>query len=287
MTSAIAVLGAAGATGRELVGVLTERGHAVRAILHRPEQAALFPLPVECRVAELEDVASLVEAFRGAGIVHYIPPVFNRREEQFASNVIDAAEQTDVPRVVYHSVLHAATPEMPHHWRKSRVEWLLRHSSIEWTVLQPAMYCETALAFFDADRGVLHTGFDVSKTFTPVSLKDLAAAAANVLTHEGHAFATYELAGPERLTFETMGVRLGDLLNRRISTNGAEPDVVVSRVSTKRGFKAEAAEEFRLMLRHYNDFGLTGNSNVLRWLLAREPTSFAMAIRQTLGGKTP
>ncbi len=254
----------------------------VRALTRRADRSGAFADDVETRYADLLDTDSLTAGVASASTIHYIPPSFDPREEDYARNLIAAAERAGVSRLVYHSVLHAPTPEMPHHFRKSRVELLLRHSRLEWTVLQPAMYTQTAIAFLDADRCELTPAFDPTQPFTPIHDRDLAEAAAIVHTSGGHGFATYELAGPERLDFVAMAERLAALLGRPITTRQVPADVLAYRVAAARSYTDEQVGELRLMFDHYDGYGLVGNSNVLRMVLGREPTDFTGAVREGL-----
>lgn len=277
----VAVLGAAGGTGRAVVDALLSRCVDVRALIHRPAQESLFTSGVDCRVVELDDRATLIEALRGVDAAYYIPPVFNAAEERFGDNVIAAVEAAGLKRLVYHSVLHAPTPDMPHHARKARVELALRHSSLDWTIVQPAMYAQTPLAFLDIERGVLSPGFDVERPFNPISLDDLAEAVARVLTEEGHEFATYELAGSERLTFVDMARIISTVRGLPIEAHAASPEALVDQVRT-RGYAPAAAEEIGLMMAHYDRHGLVGNGRVLAMLLGREPKSFLTGVEQAV-----
>ena len=280
----IAVIGAGGVTGVPLIRAFQDRGAQVRALSRRAGQAGLFPYGVEARPGDLLDIGSLASAIEGARSIHYIPPSFDPRELEFARNLIIAAERASVPRIVYHSVLHAMTPEMPHHFRKAQVELLLRHSRLAWTILQPAMYAQTALAFFDAEAGELTPAFDPTRPFAPVHDRDLAEAAAIVHTTGGHSFATYELAGPELLDFAAMGERLGELLGRPVPTRRVPAEVLSRRVAAARRFTPDQVRELELMFAHYDAHGLVGNGNVLRMILGRAPTDFAEAIRCSLAG---
>src|SRR5690606_1859994 len=129
----VAVLGATGRTGRPLVAALEKRGAHVRVLSRRPEPADFFPENVEWRHGDMLSVDALADAFDGATSVHYIPPSLDRRDPDYMANIITAAGQAGVARVVYHSVLHSNTPEMPHHIRKAGCERLLRHSALAWT----------------------------------------------------------------------------------------------------------------------------------------------------------
>ena len=278
----VTVIGAGGVTGRPLLRALLNRGVHVRVITRTQLSSGRFPAQIEAIGADLADSQSLAKAFQGSTAVHYIPPSFEPREPEFAAHVIAAAKLASVPRLVYHSVLHPCTPEMPHHLRKSLVEHQLRHSSLVWTIIQPAMYAQTALAFFDAEAGELIPAFDPTKLFAPIHEGDLAEAAAIIHVGEGHDFATYELAGSEVLNFIDMADRLSLVVGRSVNTRQISADALVQRVAEARGYSPAQAMELRLMLEHYDGYGLVGNGKVLRMVLGREPTVFVDAMRQSL-----
>ncbi|WP_374943667.1 SDR family oxidoreductase [Sphingomonas sp.] len=281
----VALIGGGGVTGRPVIRAFQKRGVRVRALTSRADRPSAFPDHVEIRSANLLDVDSLAAGVESADTIHYIPPSFDPREEEYARNVIAAAERAGIPRIVYHSVLHAPTPDMPHHFRKSQVELLLRHSRLEWTVLQPAMYSQTALAFLDRDVGELTPAFDPTRPFTPIHDGDLGEAAAIVHTSGRHGFATYELAGTECLDFAAMGERLGALLGCTIATRKVPADVLARRLAAARRYTDEQVRELRLMFDHYDSYGLVGNGNVLRMILGREPTDFTGAMRESLAAR--
>jgi len=277
----IAVIGAAGGTGQAVVSALLRRGKSVRALIHRAEQKSIFPC-IDAVPVELESVASIAKGVQGAGAVHYVPPVFHDQEEQFGINVIQALNLTGVRRMSYHSVLHSGTPGMPHHWRKARVELHLRHSDLRWTILQPAMYVQTPFAFYIPEQKVMSPGFSITKPFAPVDLDDIAEVTATVLSEEGHDYATYELAGPELLSFIDMANSLTRVTGEVVQAVQADPAVVLSMVEG-RGITGNAAELLRLMMAHYDAYGLVGNSNVLEMLLKRPASRFEIVAQRLLG----
>ena len=118
----VAVIGVGGRTGRALVNALSRAGIKVRALIHREAQRELFPQLVDFELIELGDRKSLTKGLHNVAAAYYIPPVYASSEEEFAVNVIEAAVQNHLPRLIYHSVLHSGTPGMPHHVRKSQVE---------------------------------------------------------------------------------------------------------------------------------------------------------------------
>jgi uncharacterized protein YbjT (DUF2867 family) len=169
---------------------------------------------------------------------------------------------------------------MPHHFRKSRVELLFRESPLVWTILQPAMYAQTPLFFLDTKAREITPGFDVNRPFTPVDIEDISEAAAVVLTEDGHEFATYELAAPDRFDFNAMAEALSIVLGVRVTARSVNPDGLAERVTERRG--PVAASELRAMLAHYDAHGLVGNCKVLTMLLGRPPARFLDVMRREM-----
>jgi uncharacterized protein YbjT (DUF2867 family) len=114
-----------------------------------------------------------------------------------------------------------------------------------------------------------------------VDLADLAEAIALVLTQPGHDGATYQLAGSQALSQDDMAQILGRLLGRPIRAV-AKPLDEFRREAASVGMSAERIETMCLMNAHYSAHGLIGNPNVLRWILGREPTSFADFVTREL-----
>lgn len=282
MMKKVVVIGASGRTGRPLVHALGRRGIAVRAITRHPDRMGLFADNVEANFADLRQVESLVSAFRGANAIHYIPPSLDPNDHDYVGHIHAACIRTGITRLVYHSVLHPHTPDLVHHMRKAGSEARLRDTSLAWTIIQPAMYAQTSLAFFDVSAGELMPPFDPTRPFSPIHVRDLAEAAAIIHTSEGHAFATYELAGPETLDFNTMGRQLSDLLGRSITTQESQPESTAAKFAVARGYNADQVRELLLTFNHYNRHGMVGNSTQLAMILGKRPTDFAQAMRESL-----
>ena len=269
-------------TGQAVIRALVRRGVRPRAAVRVPDQLTLFADLADPVIADFSDEAQLAEAFAGVDAAYYIPPAFNAAEPQFAANVIAAAERTSLPRLVYHSVLHAATPGMRHHARKAAVEVMLRESSLTWTILQPAMYMQTPLFFLNAERTELNPAFNADRVFTPVDLLDVGEVAASILTTQGHDFATYELSGGEPVSFRDMAHILSVVFARPVTSNPLNLADLIRRLSAARSLSENAVLDLSAMLTYYDRHGLRGNSAVLRMILGRDPTSFETAARRTL-----
>ncbi len=128
----ILVTGAAGKTGREVIKRLAARGHHVRALVRRQEQAdSLKHLgAVDFVVGDMGASDIMDKALAGVRAVYHICPNMHPAELAIGENAIRVAQAAGVERFVYHSVLHPQIERMAHHWQKMRVEEKLFESGL-------------------------------------------------------------------------------------------------------------------------------------------------------------
>ncbi|MEA3336910.1 MAG: NmrA family NAD(P)-binding protein [Chloroflexota bacterium] len=279
----ILVTGAAGKTGRAVIRALRSGDAAVRALVRRPQQAAVKrELGVKEVVAgDLMDRESLAQAFRGVDSVYHICPNMHPAEVDIAEGVVNAALAADVRHFAFHSVLHPQTEEMPHHWQKLRVEEMLFQSGLPFTILQSAPYMQNLLAHRQriVEGGELPMPYRADARLALVDLNDVGAAAATVLLEPGHKDAIYELVGEAALSQRETAAILGQELGRPVTVvevplDGWQAGAVA------RGLDGYRLESLLRMFEYYEAHGLTGNPNVLRWLLGRPPASLASFARR-------
>jgi dihydroflavonol-4-reductase len=115
----IAVTGASGHVGANLIRVLLERNEKVR-VLARNDRRAFSGLDVEIVEGDILDTASLQRAFYKADTVYHLAALISldRRDEkklhtinvEGTQHVLAACGQCQVRRVVYFSTIHALSP---------------------------------------------------------------------------------------------------------------------------------------------------------------------------------
>ena len=263
----VAVTGAAGKTGSAVRQALSASGADVVPLVHRPRG-----LDGE-RVADLANPADIRGALDGVEALYLIAPNVHPDEPALLAPTLAACSERGV-RVVYHSVMHPYSPQMPHHLDKARVEDSLHRSDLSWTILQPASYADNALAPLQTlgDDGIWRVPYDVDQPFTPIALDDLAQVAARVLTQTGHEHATYEIAGPERISTAQMADIAGKVTGRRIR---ARTDRDHWRHGPGAALDTDARDRLERMFDYYDAHGFCGGSAVATLLLRRTPHSFA------------
>jgi uncharacterized protein YbjT (DUF2867 family) len=270
----IVVTAAGGATGAAVVRSLWSRGERVRALVGssqpRPELTALS---ADVVATDLTDPAAVEPLLAGAQALYLIWPNFDPAETAGAVALLGAARRAGVGRVVYHSVLRPQARSMPHHAAKDRVEEALDASDLAWRVLQPCAYADNLHGQFAAAAatGTFRSPWGLAQAQSLVDLRDVADAAAVLLTEEGLDGGTFEAVGPEPLTAPRIAGLLGEWLGRDVRAEDAVPDGPVPV-----GYAARCS---RLMFDHYRAHGFTGSPRVLEVLLGRPPRTFGEHLR--------
>ncbi len=279
----ILVTGAGGKTGQAVVRALGRAGEPVRAMVRRPEQAE-NPGSLDVVGGDLLSRPDVSRAMRGVRAVYLIVPNVHPEEGRMGEVALSAARDQGVEQLVYHSVLHPQTREMPHHWQKLRVEEKLFESGLDFTILQPAAYMQNVLAYRDTvvERGVYRVPYGEGGALSLVDLEDVAEVATRVLTESGHVAAVYELAGPAALSPGDIAETLGQALGRPVEAQAAPLSEWVENARSG-GLDRYALDALGRMFRYYDRHGLRGNSRVLDWLLGRPATSFEAFLGRALG----
>jgi uncharacterized protein YbjT (DUF2867 family) len=195
--------------------------------------------------------------------------------------VIDEARKAGVEHLVYHSVLHPQIEAMPHHWDKLHVEEMIFESGIPFTILQPAPYMQNLLVNWEAitEEGVLRVPYSVDARFSFVDLEDVAEVAAVVLKGTDHFNAVYELAGTPPTSYTEMAEIFSRILNREVRAEKEESKDWKARAA---GLSTYATENLIRMFEYYDQHGLAGNPNIMRWVLKREPTALEAFARNNI-----
>ena len=266
----IVVTAGGGRTGVAVARALRERGRAVRVVVGRPgPRPELESLGAEVRTADLRAADQVRALLPGAEALYVVWPNFAPGEAAGAAALFAAAREAGVPRVVYHSVLRPQARSMPHHAAKDAAEEALDASGLAWRVLQPCAYAanldgQLAAA---AATGRLRAPWGLRRAQSLVDLRDLAEAAAVLLTEDGLDGGTFEAVGPEPLT----APRMAELMAERLGRDVRAEDVVPQGDAPS----SYAGRCLRSMFDHYRAHGFAGSPRVLTALLGRAPRTFA------------
>jgi dihydroflavonol-4-reductase len=112
----IAVTGATGHVGANLVRTLVEQGHQVRAVVHAGRRG-LEGLPITFHEADIRDAAAVGRAFHDIELVYHLAATINiapgNEDQVYATNVygvrnvVDSCLKNGVRRLLHFSSIHA------------------------------------------------------------------------------------------------------------------------------------------------------------------------------------
>jgi uncharacterized protein YbjT (DUF2867 family) len=212
----IAVTGATGGLGGRVARRLAERGVGQRLVVRNlgraPELAG-----AEAAAASYDDPERLRQAFQGARTLLMVSASEDPDRMRLHANVVDAATDAGVERVVYTSFFGAA-PECTFtfgrdHWH---TEELIKGSGLAWTMLRDNLYLDFLPLMVGAD-GVIR-GPAGDGRMAGVTRDDIADVAVAVLPEGGrHVGRTYDMTGPEAVTMAEAAEQLSRFAGRTIS----------------------------------------------------------------------
>ncbi|WP_263119053.1 SDR family oxidoreductase [Cellulomonas sp. RIT-PI-Y] len=217
----IVVTGATGQLGRLIVQHLIADGVAPGEIVatgRRVERLAdLSERGVRVVESDYSRPETLVEAFAGATTLMLVSGSEVGQRTPQHRNAIEAAKTAGVQRIVYTSVLHADRSTLPVAPEHVETEALLRDSGLAITLLRNGWYTENYLGdLAQAARSGAIVAAVGDGRVASAARDDYAAAAAKVLSTEGHEGAVYELTGDTAWTFDELAAAATEVLGRPV-----------------------------------------------------------------------
>jgi len=284
----ILLTGAAGKTGKAILNNLGQHGVKVRSLVRSAKQAEEIKNlgSADVFIGNLRDSESLARALTTVSKIYFICPNMTPDELEIGKNLVGLARQAGISRFVYHSVFHPQVEAMPHHWQKMRMEEFLFKSDMDFTILQPCAYMQNILGSWQSitEKGIYAVPYATTARISVVDLADVAAVAEIVLTQRIHSGAIYELAGPEPLSQDEVAQILSTELAREVKAISLDRHQWTENAQ-KSGMSEPAISTLLKMFEYYENYGLTGNSNVLSYLLKRPATKYAEFLRRIVTAK--
>ncbi|WP_433053088.1 SDR family oxidoreductase [Dactylosporangium sp. CS-033363] len=191
----ITVTGATGHLGQLILREL--KGQDVRAVARRPEAVD----GVEARLGDYDRPETLTGALAGTDTLVFVSASEAGKRLPQHRNVIDAAIEAKVGRIVYTSITHADTNPIPLAPEHKATEELIQASGIPYTFLRNNWYLENYTGNLGAtvENGAV-LGAAGNGRIAAATRADFAAATAVVATTEGHENKAYELGGDQAFT---------------------------------------------------------------------------------------
>ncbi|MFG2984121.1 SDR family oxidoreductase [Streptomyces sp. NPDC048258] len=281
----IVVTGATGALGRLVIEELLSRVDADRvAVVVRDEKKAadLAEHGVDVRVADYDDPAALAAAFRAGDRVLLISGnEIGRRVAQHTA-VLEAARAAGVAQLAYTGVLGGPEADFELAAEHRATEQAVLDSGIPYTFLRNGWYHEnyTRDLATHLEHGAVVASAGEGRVAS-AARADYAAAAAVVLTGEGHLNRVYELSGDTAWSLAEYTAELSAQTGKEIAyadVPAAEHLSVLTGAGVPEGFAAIIVDVDAAIARGR----LAGTSGDLARLIGRPTTPVSEAIAAAL-----
>ena len=217
----LVITGAAGKLGRHVIDRLISQGTTpddIVATVRRPARAAwLTDRGVHIRYADYTDPDSLRAAFAGADRILLISSNADRQRAAQHRNVIEAAANANVDLLGYTSLLRADVSGIGLAVDHRATERMITESGVPAVILRNGWYIEnyTENLATDLTTGI-HLGSAGEGRVAGATRQDYAAAAAAVMTGDGHAGQVYELAGDTGFTMTDLAAEVTRASGKRV-----------------------------------------------------------------------
>lgn len=281
----IALTGATGQLGQFVVEALlkTVPAKEIIAIVRNPAKAeALSKQGLIVRQGDYNDQAALTQALAGVEKLLLISSSEVGQRAAQHRNVINAAKAAGVKFIAYTSLLHADTSPLGLHVEHVETEKLLAESGIPFALLRNGWYSENYLA--SAPAALAHgvfIGAAGEGKIASATRADYAAAAARVISEEGHAGKVYELAGDKAWTLSDLAALLSEASGKKVVyQNLSEADFAAALKGA--GLPDGLAEMLADSDIGASKGGLFDDSQTLSKLIGRPTTSIADSVNDLL-----
>ncbi|MGO0143896.1 SDR family oxidoreductase [Citrobacter freundii] len=278
----IAITGATGQLGQHVIESLlkTVPASQIVAIVRNPAKAtALSQQGITVRQADYSDEAAFTTALQGIDKLLLISSSEVGQRAPQHRNVINAAKAAHVKFIAYTSLLHADTSPLGLADEHVATEQMLAESGIAYALLRNGWYTENYLA--SAPAALEHCVFigaaDEGK-IASATRADYAAAAARVISEDGHAGKTYELAGDAGWTLSQLAGELAKQSGKKVVyQNLSEADFAAALKGV--GLPAGLADMLADSDTGASKGGLFDDSHTLSKLIGRPTTSLADSVK--------
>lgn len=214
----VLLIGGTGYVGDRMRHVLRDAGFTVR-LLARSESERYAREGFEVARGDITNLESLGNAMQGVdAVINLVAIIKEKGDATFENinykgtvNVVDAARQAGVKRLIQMSALGVGDlPGYPYFHTQWRAENYIRESGLDWTIFRPSIIFGpgekvqfvTQLADLIKQAPIIPVVGDGTSRFQPIHLDDVAASFVSALSHDETIGQTYEIAGPDVLTYE-------------------------------------------------------------------------------------
>ena len=269
----VLAVGATGSNAGAVVPELVKRGIQVRGLVRdrsRIEKAHRGGA-TETVVADLADLDEFTRACEGVDGVFGIIPAFAEDEARIGTNMVEAAVRAGARKFVFSSVYHPSTSALSNHRNKQPAEAALYDSSLDFTILQPAIFMQQLAGLWQSARqtGSIAMPYSAESRMAYVDYRDVAEVAAEAFVTDRFSGGTFELSSPGTYSRNDLAVLMSETLGKPVTAQAPDFDAWADSARMPDG---PMRDGLKAMNEHYDRHGFPGgNALVLTAMLGRQP----------------
>jgi uncharacterized protein YbjT (DUF2867 family) len=227
----VAVMCASGRMGQAQVRELLAGGYRPRAISRTSDIFERDEFRGTTVVsADLADIDALRAAFAGAdALFSSIPSLAGEKSLQYAHNLVEAAKQAGVRRVIHNSMMWAPDAPCGEPWYDAvlALENVIAKSGLDVTIFRPVLFMDNLLTRFAKPNLVKHGLYRYCQRpgmlANWIAMDDVAKFAVAALTRDDLIGRRIAIGGPETLAVEEVVEILSEIFNRAITYEYEDP----------------------------------------------------------------
>jgi uncharacterized protein YbjT (DUF2867 family) len=276
----ILVTGGTGQSGVEIVRQLAATGTRFRALVRNPAKADAIRLNgVDIVKGDMADRSSLAPALEGVDrLLLLSSPDATFVEAQ--GTVISAAKQAGVRHIVKFSAM-TADPKSPSTFPRmhGQTEDLVRASELAWTFLRPTFFMQNFLGLADmVKQGTIYQPAGEGKS-APVDIRDIAAVAVKALTEAGHEGKSYDITGPDLLSYDDIARILSEAAGHPVKYQNIPP-AAAKQAMLGMGMPQFVADAINQLMDQLRAGAYAKRTTVVRDVARKPPITFAQFARE-------
>ncbi len=259
------IIGASGNVGRELSRLLAERGQRVLRATSKPPAADQVQLDLVTR-------AGLDRALDGVDRAFLLAPPGHVNQDELLVPLIDAARAKRLKKVVLMTAMNAnASDELP----LRKAELALIGSGLAWNVIRPNWFMQNFQTFWL--HGILANGTialpvgHAKGSF--IDVRDVAAVAAQLLSHSDFDHREFDLTGPRALDHDEVAAILSRVSGRAITFVDITPEAMLAGM-LQAGVPKPYAEFLVAILGHFKAGHSARITDAVERITGRAPRTF-------------
>ena len=211
----ILVTGASGNVGMQVLGALVRSRQPLRALYRSEKDASNAPPRVETVIADFGDPQSMARALEGIDKVFLVcGPV--PQLVDLESKAIDACKKAGVKHLVLNSALGAGTFNSSFPSWHAQVEQIVQRSGIPYTIIRPNSFMQDLIIYYAPTirtQGAFYASMGKSR-ISFIDTRDIGEFVAKIFASTDHQGKTYELNGPEALTYDEVAEQISQATGR-------------------------------------------------------------------------